>query len=295
MAEPRCQSGVIRNTIRKTRARRVWGRTEGESAAETRTIMIISQSKKFLFLHVPKTGGTTARAALSPVLSESDTIPIRSQMQIMRMENRTVVRWPSVRPPGISAAIWSKRQRTPQFLQDITRAEPGVEYLSKHSDIRQVKAFFTPEFYERAVKFIFVRHPYERTYSAYRFKITKSRRSDPLYDTLFPKGEPIGFEDFLASGLWQRVLAARPQFHWYDEAAENMAVYRTSDMEQALHEIAEQHLSLSPAQVAQVDAVLQEGRKNVSTRPGEWRSISAASRRLIDEIYGRDFELFGFE
>ncbi|MDU8930010.1 sulfotransferase family 2 domain-containing protein [Alisedimentitalea sp. MJ-SS2] len=257
--------------------------------------MIISEKHNFLFLHVPKTGGTTAEAALSPVLSETDTIPLRSQMQIRRLEDGAVGRRPNVRPEGLSDAAWLKRHRTPQFLQNITRAEPGVDHLTKHSDVEAVKAFFTPEFYDRAVKCIFVRHPYERTYSAYRFKMTKSKTSDPLYEALFPNGQPIGFDAFLTSGLWRRVLAARPQFHWFDATAANTAVYKTSDMGQALHEIAETHLALPPEQVAQVDAVLQEGRKNVSTRPDEWRSMSAAARKMIDEIYSKDFELFGFE
>lgn len=95
--------------------------------------MPFSASRGFLFLHVPKAAGTSIRAALEPWLTQP------------------------------SASRWNK-------LASRLRLVPVERrYLYEHASAREARWILGAERFERWFKFAFVRNPFERLVSQYRF------------------------------------------------------------------------------------------------------------------------------
>lgn len=111
----------------------------GGGAAEP---LIISSSRKFIFVHTAKTAGDSITEALTPHLRASDFV-VRNDFQ-----------------------IWLRRLRR----QD----PPAFAVLAKHSPAAEIRAAVTPEVWEASYTFAFVRHPFDRTVSFYNFMKKKA-------------------------------------------------------------------------------------------------------------------------
>ncbi|MHB1582468.1 MAG: sulfotransferase family 2 domain-containing protein [Acidimicrobiales bacterium] len=124
--------------------------------------MIISNSRKFIFVHTAKTAGDSITEALTPYLRASDFV-VRNDFQ-----------------------IWLRRLRR----QD----PPAFASLAKHSPAVEIRAAVTPEVWDASYKFAFVRHPFDRTVSFYNFMKKKARdRHRPQLRNLWyamPPGRP---------------------------------------------------------------------------------------------------------
>lgn len=256
--------------------------------------MILSAARNVIVFHVPKTGGTSVKGALAPCFRGKEaTLALRSDFVL----HRTAAGRIDWRPRAAAAAAhaasgpWPKRRR---FLTRVAREAGAVELLHKHSDVAEAQGFLTPGFYAAARKILFVRHPYARTYSAYRYKVQTATPKDRLWARLFPGGRAVSFDDFLAAGLHDGLMAARPQHLWYDPGDAAFLVCRSDEIDALLPGAVADVLGLSRRQRREVAARLAAGRRNVSAAPDDWRGISAEARRRIDAAYAADFDAFGF-
>lgn len=105
--------------------------------------MIISRSRKFVFVHIHKTAGESITTALAGQLGRGDLV-IGST------------------PLGKLRNIWYKRKY-------------GLE---KHSPAARIRDFLGPETWASYFTFAFVRHPFERAESLYRYFAMVSERRD---------------------------------------------------------------------------------------------------------------------
>ena len=94
--------------------------------------MIINFTHAFIFIHVPKTAGTSATRHLSKFTGDND-VDINSPL--------------------------SRRARA--YCEEFG--------LRKHTPAQEIRRFLGPPKFERLFKFAFVRNPYERIYSLYKF------------------------------------------------------------------------------------------------------------------------------
>jgi Sulfotransferase family len=93
--------------------------------------MIISRSKKFIFVHIPKTAGSSIRRALTPY---TRTLKGRFVKNV-------------IRPPDCY----------------------HLSQMPPHTNAVQIRLLLGSEFYESAYSFAFVRNPWDREVSMYHY------------------------------------------------------------------------------------------------------------------------------
>jgi hypothetical protein len=124
--------------------------------------MIISSSRRFIFIHTMKTAGDSVAVALTPSLARNDFL-LQNDFQ-----------------------AWRRR---------VTGGNPReFQMLTKHSPALEVREQLPPEMWESYFKFAFVRHPVSRAMSFYRYISQKAEQRKRLlarnvwYQT--PPGRP---------------------------------------------------------------------------------------------------------
>lgn len=103
--------------------------------------MLISDQKKFIFVHIEKTAGTSITSALEP--------------------------W-SIRPP---ASKWYSILRALNLPHDYHRYKYPM-----HGGLTEAQKKLPPELFDSYFKFAFVRNPWDRLVSEYNAAIRKNRR-----------------------------------------------------------------------------------------------------------------------
>lgn len=99
--------------------------------------MIYSKEKKFLFIHIPKTAGTSIKTVLSPYGGKSGITNYLGR----RLENF----------PGICNLLGLNHRRT----------------YDSHTTYRKISRILPKNILDETFVFAFVRHPYDRLYSFY--------------------------------------------------------------------------------------------------------------------------------
>ena len=273
--------------------------------------MIISESKKYLLLHVPKTGGTSVKNAFKQVALKSKndvivgpgrrlcrerdgSIVIRRLIRGRKRKNNHEVIW---RLPGGYRLVRLKNPKNPIMQQlpwdsDVVRRQG--KHLVKHSTLPEAESFFSQEFYEKLQKIIVVRNPYARIYSAYQYRLReinkKKKRRDPMLGT---DGLPIPFESFLEGGLCTSLMASKPQVHWLGKKTADV-VLRTENLAEDVF-VAMSSLGYAEAEAEAVRSTLLSGRLNVSAGADDWKTMSDQAKELIARTYQEDFECFGYD
>ncbi len=255
--------------------------------------------RDFLLFHNPKSAGTSIENALAETLLSFDkTVVLRTgwSLRHFRDHNRSfrVVHRPKKRREDISDEQWKRLNRRKDFLWAAIRSFPRTAALHKHSTVGEAKEFFRAGYFLSAGKACFVRNPYSRAYSAYRFKASSVNPKDPLVHRLRPDGTLISFEDFLAKGIWQDVLAARPQVNWHDDEDRSFRAYRVENIEAEIVDMSANSLKLRRSEIDQILERLRNSRQNVSAFLGDPRDMTPTARKYIEEIYAADFERFGY-
>ena len=144
--------------------------------------MIISNSRKFVFVHVMKTAGTSICAALDPSL-----------------------RWNDVVLGGTA------------FGERVNAAYAERFGLRKHATAMEIRAVVGPEVWSEYFTFAFVRHPYTRTASFYRWLAEAIRRNPdpaaPVWSWSSTKAftESRTFSEFIRHETFLATAAAQPQ------------------------------------------------------------------------------------
>jgi Sulfotransferase family len=234
--------------------------------------MIISHSRKFVFIHIHKTAGESISEALVPFLAKGDFIL------------GTTLR-------GELANAWYERRHG----------------LQKHSGVRKVKGYLG-DAWDGYLKFSFVRDPYDRLRSLYFYfeRMLAARREKSLKNALLlipgtdfrdplkwpgmkPFLETDDFSGFIRHPEFStKLMGARPQAFQLSDREGNLAV----DFVGRFETLAEDFATLA-GRLGLEGAGL--GHRNASrNRAATADPAEAADRALVAGLYARDYALFGY-
>ena len=223
-------------------------------------VSIINFSHNFLFVHVPKSAGTSVTRVLSTLTSLGD-----------------------IEIGGTEFGETLARAYGPRF---------GVE---KHSTAAELRRVTGDELWVRLYKFAFVRNPYARAFSVYTFLKTKFRqwRGSEVMDGFEDFDAFIASDFFLTDGP-DRLL--RPQLFWLRTSPddETLLVDFVGHVESIGPDLALIMTKVSPGAVGPVGKAVP--RVNASAQPEAWRTayVSEATRARVAQRYARDFAKFGY-
>ena len=200
--------------------------------------MIISNSHKFIFVHVMKTAGTSVSAAIDPCL-----------------------RWNDV-------AIGGSR-----FGEQIQPAFHERFGLHKHSTASEIRAAVGADVWFSYFTFTFVRHPYDRIVSHYTWLQEKLRNAPPdapqwSWQAAIAFRESHGFSEFIRHERFRNSLGGCPQVDWIcDEDGRCIVDYvgRFEDLDAAGKTISDRiGVHLEPFERLHRDAL---GRRSSTSEP----------------------------
>lgn len=239
--------------------------------------MIVSHSRKFVFVHIHKTAGESISTALVPYLSGRDLLL------------GTTLR-------GEFANAWYSRRHR----------------LQKHSGVRRARAFVGEEAWGEYFKFSFVRDPFDRLRSLYFYfekMLARRRETHPRNALLWLPGtdfrDPLkwpGMEAFLEtddfSGFLRHpafspaIMGARPQSVLLTDENGTLDVDFVGKFETLAADFADlaARLGLEGASLGHRNA--SRNRTTTSARTPD--PAEAADRALVAELYARDYALFGY-
>ena len=215
--------------------------------------MILNHQHRFLFIHVPKAAGTTITRALSPLTTFRD-LEIGGTKYGEAIQERFAARFD----------------------------------LRKHSTGKVLRNRCPGHIWRRFFVFAFVRDPYARAYSVYRF--LQRWKDGPHHEAVAAQG----FTEFLASEDVQqgRIEIARPQVHWLHDGGKPLGGV---DFVGRVENFAEDFGFVLSVINRTPTAWTAEHQHNVSTRAGEWqRHVTAEAQALIETLYAEDFAAWDY-
>jgi len=222
--------------------------------------MIISNSHKFIFVHVMKTAGTSVSAAIDPCL-----------------------RWNDVAIGGT---------RFGEQIQPPFRERFG---LHKHSTACEIRALVGADIWSAYFTFTVVRHPYDRIVSLYTWLQKTLRNAPPdapqwSWQAAIAFRESQGFSRFIRHEQFRRSLGGRPQVEWTcDDEGRYIVDYvgRFEDLDTARRTISDRiGINLEPFE-----------RHNASTELSRHAQFFSAEADydFLHKLHEKDFELFGYD
>ena len=234
--------------------------------------MIISRSRRFVFVHVHKTAGEAVTLALLPYLGRDDLV--------------------------LGATVWGK-------LRDIHyRRARGI---SKHSSAKVLRAHLGAEAWQEFFTFTFVRHPFDRVQSFYAYLgMMIDRRQGPgprnlLYALPFlERGDPLkwpAMRAYRATGCFSEFIR-HPEFLADPGARSQHAMLADGDGRVLVDFVG--RFERLAADFGQVTARLglpevPLPRHNASSlAEGGQTPLAAEDRAHLAELYASDFEAFRF-
>lgn len=217
--------------------------------------MIISNSARYVFIHIAKCAGTTVSQTLS---------------QFLRAQDVSIAHSPHTE--------WGPLLK--QYKQKYG--------LDKHSPQRDVEKAIGEEHLEVYTFIAFSRNPFARILSAFNFTLASDAKHRPdcqrHQDML-----KMTFEDYLDSKYVQdgRMYQVRPQSWWLNGARADTLIYKVEDIDTALPDLISRFHGR--------DRVIDKVKKaNASGGGQDWQTISEGARKRIHEIYAEDFDRFGY-
>ena len=216
--------------------------------------MIVNNSHRFLFIHVPKAAGTSVTRELS--------------------------RFTTFRDIEVGGTRYGEK------VQDMYAARFD---LRKHSPAGKIRAKAGPEVWRGYFVFAFVRSPYARAYSLWKFL---RRWKDGPHNAL---ASSLSFEDFIASTSVRdgEIEIAKPQATWLADAEGRLMdgidfVGRVERFDEDFGFV----LSTISRRPTPYKA---EVRENASAETHEWETaMTPKAQAAIEDVYDRDFTLFDF-
>jgi hypothetical protein len=241
--------------------------------------MILSRTYDFLFVHVPKTAGMAVSNDLSRFTTDQDLYLCEP---------------------------WDERNLRNARMYN----------LSKHSTVDEIRRAISAEEFDPLFKFAFVRDPYARAYSLFRFLKYNFRewKRSAIMDTFDT------FDEFVASEFFQEPGPDRifePQAFWLVDNNGRVMIDRIARMEELESELSDIYAAIGLPPVEKVKAVNVSGRGSSLSRLAarlpiarRVRGLVAApkivrtnlpeiyrnddTRRVVAARYLRDFDLFGY-
>ncbi len=250
--------------------------------------MIISESRKYLMVAIPKTGGTSVKVALAdPVAASPRDVLIDGQIVLVRAEDgRAMTR-------AAERTVRAVETSYPNWPLDAVDPDTDLQ-LYKHSNLRQARRFLGKKFFMSLRKIVIVRNPYARTYSAWKYNLKVSAGNPQLRAIMYQGDDPVSLADFLKSGNAKKMIASRPQTNWILPNRMPHRVLRTENLAEDLRE-AMVALQYPDRMVEASFAKASAKRENASADPEEWKSMTADEFALIADMYKVDFDRFNYE
>lgn len=219
-------------------------------------LMIISNSKKFIFIHIPKCGGTTISHSLEQRLLPQD-------VNLGVNPNR-----------GWGEFVKAYRERFK---------------LTKHSTALEIERAMGKGNFKQYYAFTFSRNPFARAYSAYTF----TKRADAKHRPDSKRYQDIknmNFEEFLQSQYMQerQILPARQQVEWISGSSAKVNVFK-------LEEVFE-NMSALMAKFYKAEITQETVRaRNHSAGGDDWREMSEKAEEIVCQLFCSDFEVLSYE
>lgn len=215
--------------------------------------MILNNQHEFIFIHVPKSAGTTITRALSPLTTFRD-----------------------IELGGT------------RYGEDIQERFAARFDLRKHSTGAAIKAKCPHHIWRRFFVFAFVRSPYARAYSVYRF--LQRWREGPHHDM----AAHLTFGEFLDDPMLdeEAIEIARPQTHWL---CDDDGVLPGVDFVGRVEDFAED-FGFALSVIHKRRRVWDGDRHdNASAESGEWQNqMTPEIVARIEELYASDFSMWDF-
>jgi hypothetical protein len=223
--------------------------------------MIISNSHRFIFVHILKTAGTSICAALDPTLQWNDVI--------------------------LGGTGFGEKVNAPY------KARFG---LRKHSSAREIRAVGGEDVWSRYFTFAFVRHPYTRVVSFYTWLGEAIRRNadrgSPVWSWPSTQAfvESPNFSDFIRNEKFLQTEAALPQTESVcDEEGRCIVDYvgRFEDLSSVRATISDRiGVDLPP---------LERHNPSAGQKPLADFFSGEADYDYVRKLHEKDFELFGYD
>lgn len=219
---------------------------------------IINSTFGYVFVHVPKSAGTSVTMVLSRLCTVLD-------IEVGGSEFGEAVQFAYMRRHG----------------------------LTKHSSAREIRSMLGEQQWARFTSFGVVRHPLERLASTYRFL----QKWDAPQNKLLAKIKTFEtFQDFVESDIWceedgpDRVF--RPQAFWLSETTRNELlvdrVCRVESLEEDLRAL------LLDLKVKPDLLPVQMPHSNATEQRGDELQLSEPLLEKVRARYARDLSLFGY-
>ena len=216
--------------------------------------MIVNNAHRFLFIHVPKAAGTSVTRELS--------------------------RFTTFRDVEVGGTRFGEK------IQDTYAARFD---LRKHSPAAKIRAKAGPEVWRGYFVFAFVRSPYARAYSLWKFL---RRWKDGPHHAL---AERLSFEEFISSPEVRDgvVDIAKPQAHWLSDAEGRLM--DGIDFVGRVERFDEDFAFILSTIARRPTPFRSEKRENASAEVSEWETaMTPGAQMAIEEIFAADFTLFDF-
>lgn len=216
--------------------------------------MIVNNSNRFLFIHVPKAAGTSVTRELS--------------------------RFTTFRDIEVGGTRYGEK------VQDMYAARFD---LRKHSPAAKIRAKAGPEVWRGYFVFAFVRSPYARAYSLWKFL---RRWKDGPHHALAAK---LSFEDFIASEDVRSgaIDIAKSQTSWLADAEGRLM--DGIDFVGRVERFDEDFAFILSTIARRPTSYKAEVRENASAEVSEWETaMSPKAQAAIEDIYAADFSLFDY-
>lgn len=218
--------------------------------------MIINNQYQFIYIHVPKTAGTAVSTYLQKYAGPAD-IDLGG---------------------AVIEKAGSTRHEIAVTLNKLWDKHWGIE---KHSRAADIHAKLGPQIWARSFKFAFVRSPFSRTYSGFRF-VQNHHLLNGALDTMT-------FAEFLRSDIFGKLQILPVQ-----SQAAFLAPLDQIDFIGRFENLADD-LTMASAIIERrrVAPVVIE-KQNKSAEPEEWRSMSQDDMEIIRTVLSADFEALGY-
>lgn len=232
--------------------------------------MIVSTSRKFIFVHIPKTAGTSVSAVLARIIDP------------------------------VTDVHFSRKNWRPDNLHK-AGLNPEIK-LSKHATTKQIVRAMGKKAFDGYFSFAICRNPYARALSSYGFIRQKAtniatgltRNGKPLPP--LPPNQPdismfldISFDDLCISlpKIQRKLGLFKPQVHWLPKPDCVNMVGRLETFQADMKTILDS-IGVEGAETIRMP------HKNRHNQPDAWRNMSYESARAIRAFYAADFDRFGY-
>lgn len=222
--------------------------------------MLVSHTHRAIFVHIPKTAGTSITVWIDPALCWNDLV--------------------------IGGTEFGER------VQDAYRERFG---LSKHMLARRIRQVVGEALWSDYFSFAFVRHPYPRLVSLYnwlRGAVARTPAGAPLWSWPHVQAfrDAATFSDFIRDERFLTSLAGRPQADWVCDDAGRCIVDFIGRYESLAADVrtVAVRLGLSTAGFG------LENPSPADPSPCD-NCVSPDDYAFVHDVHRRDFEMFGYD